>query len=659
LLIDNSARRKRQKTLDIRVIMSNPPYSAGQQSANDNAANIAYETLDADIARTYAAHTKATNKNALYDSYIRAIRWGSDRLGDSGVLAYVSGGAWVERGFADGMRKCLKEDFTNLYVFHLRGDVRKNMLSKGKAKEGGNVFGSGSMTGIAISVFVKNPNAKTHGNIYYHDIGDDLSEQQKIEIIQNFKSINGIKAAGGWQPITPDKHHDWLTQRDDSFGAFLSLGDKKDKKTAVLFENYSSGLKTQRDAWCYNYSKPNLMNNMQSMIAFYNGQVEGWSNEPVKSPAALEAFIDTNPQKISWSTSLKERVIKQVALTISDTNTIQSTYRPFTKSWLYYSRDLNERVYQMPRIFPTAQAENRVICVSGVGAQNAFTTLITNAIPDLHMIQTGQCFPLYLYEPASNTSDTLFSGAGEEGEEYIRRDGITDAGLRHFQEAYGELPLPLGEGGGEGQSIEKDHHHITKEDIFYYVYGLLHSPAYREKYGDNLSKELPRIPRVKTAADFWAFSKAGRALAELHITYETVEPYPATIQGSPKTDADYYVEKMKFGKNGAEKDKTTIIYNSHITLTNIPAAAYDYVVNGKPAIEWVMERQGVRTDKDSGIVNDANRYAVETVGNAKYPLETLLRVITVSLKTSEIVAGLPTCGYQEQGKNVDNKRVII
>jgi predicted helicase len=627
LLVDNSARRTRQKNLPIRVIMGNPPYSAGQQSANDNAANIAYPHLDASIAKTYAAHTQATNKNALYDSYIRAIRWGSDRLGDSGVLAYVSGGAWAERPFANGMRKCLQEDFTNLYVFHLRGDVRKNMLSKGKAREGGNVFGSGSMTGIAISVFVKNPNAKTHGNIFYHDIGDDLSEQQKIEIIQTFKSINGIKAAGGWQPITPDKHHDWLTQRDDSFEAFISLGDKKDKKTAVLFENYSRGLETNRDAWCYNSSYEEVSTRIQQTINFYNKEVARFKDALLNTKITkIEDFLVFDPKQISWNRSLKHSVSMKKNILFNETVIQKAVYRPFKKEWVYFDNSLNAYVNQLPRIFPYAEAENRVICVSGVGARSGFSAMMVDAIPNLHTLDTGQCFPLYLYEPATEEAQNpalITMGTTQNG--YTRRDAISKEGLQHFQAAYPSETL-------------------TKEDVFYYVYGLLHSPAYRDKYGDNLSKELPRMPRVKTAADFWAFSTAGRALAELHIGYETAEPYPATLIGNPKTDDDYRVTKMKFASKG---DKSTIIYNAHITLKDIPLAAFDYVVNGKPAVEWVMERQCVKTDKDSGIVNDANLYATETMGNAKYPLEVLLRVITVSLKTSDIVAGLPMCAYLE------------
>ncbi|MFN5588945.1 MAG: type ISP restriction/modification enzyme, partial [Holosporales bacterium] len=625
LLVDNSARRTRQKNLPIRVIMGNPPYSAGQQSANDNAANIAYPHLDASIAKTYAAHTKATNKNALYDSYIRAIRWGSDRLGDSGVLAYVSNAGWLDGNAMDGLRQCLAQEFSSLYVFHLRGNQRTSgELSR---KEGGKIFGGGSRTPIAISVFVKNPNATSHGNIYFHDIGDYLSQTQKLEIIQTFKSINGIKAAGGWQSITPDKHHDWLTQRDDSFEAFISLGDKKDKKTAVLFENYSRGIATARDAWCYNSSREKLKNNMQSMIAFYNQEIKRVAGLKLGSDTSKIAdMINYDPTKISWNRSLKNDFVKAKHHPFDEKSVYLGAYRPFSRQWAYFNRDMNDMVYQMPRIFPHASAENRVICVSGVGARSGFSALMTDKLPCLDMVEKGQCFPLYLYEPATNSENELFSNAHASDNGYARRDGITDAGLQHFQTAY------------QGETI-------TKEDLFYYVYGVLHSPAYREKYGDNLSKELPRIPRVKTAADFWAFSTAGRALADLHITYETAEPYPVTLIGTPKTDADYRVTKMKFA---SKADKSTIIYNAHITLKNIPLAAYDYVVNGKPAVEWVMERQCVKTDKDSGIVNDANLYATETVGNAKYPLEVLLRVITVSLKTSDIVASLPVCAYQEQ-----------
>lgn len=625
LTVDNSARRKRQKKLDIRVIVGNPPYSAGQTSANDNNANIDYPHLDERIRSTYAAGSKATLKNALYDSYIRAIRWASDRIGDAGVIGFVTNAGWVEANTGDGLRKCLAGEFSNIYVFHLRGNQRTS--GETSRKEGGKIFGSGSRAPIAISLLVKNPNAAEHGRIYFHDIGDYLSREEKLEKIAAYASVAGVTKQNGWNSITPDEHGDWLKQRDDSFGEFIVLGDKK-SDGAKLFDNFSSGVKTQRDAWCYNFSAKSLAKNMGQMIDFFNSESERFFiNHPnfskQESESAVDSFIDFDPIRISWTRALKKELVKNSRFALDTSEIKTGLYRPFTKQNIYFNRKLNEEVLQIPRFFPSQREENRLICLSSIGAKGGFSVLITEVIPDLQVQFNGQCFPLYLYDEeaqalASDTPD-MFSAPAAPAQR-PRRDAITDAGLAHFQEAY------------PGKAI-------SKEDLFYYVYGLLHSPEYRERYADNLSKELPRIPRVKTAADFWAFSQAGRALADLHLNYETVQPYPLTIDAKgPLTDADYRVEKMKFAKKG---DRTTVIYNSRITLRGIPEAAWGYVVNGKAALDWVMERQCVKTDKDSGIVNDANDWAIETMGNAKYPLELFQRVVTVSLETQKIVAGLP------------------
>ena len=641
LLVDNSARRKKQKKLDIRVIIGNPPYSARQSNANDNNQNVAYAGLDGRIRDTYAARSNAINKNALYDSYIRAIRWASDRIGDSGVIGFVSGNGFIEKQTMSGMRKCLAEEFTNIHVINLRGDIRKNMLSKGRAREGQNVFGSGSMTGIAIALFVKNPATKHHGQIYWHDIGDDLKTEEKLTRLDTFRSVVGIEAYNGWLSITPDEHGDWINQRDNSFNEFISLGDKKDKSSVTLFNNYSNGVKTNRDAWCYNASKNALESNMQKMVDFYNSEVVRYEAACKKSTKNewpdVDKFASNDSEKISWNRGLKNDLSRHILRNYQKKSVVPSLYRPFTRQWMYFDKNFNDMVYQIPRIFPDSLSENKVIMVSGVGARSGFSVLISSALPNLHALDTGQCFPLYLYD---YKVDDLLSADSGQGDIFssqnlvnqksdllqnqTRKDGVSDEGLKHFRSEYADEI-------------------ISKEDVFYYVYGLLHSPDYRERYADNLTKELPRIPCVKSTSDFWAFSQAGRKLADLHINYDSAPCYPVEYDGGSLLiagldDADFRVTQMKFV---SKTDKSRVIYNHKITMTGIPLEAYDYVVNGKPALEWVMERQAVTTHKDSGIVNDANLWATETMGNARYPLELFQRVITVSLETMKIVRALP------------------
>ncbi|WP_219272825.1 type ISP restriction/modification enzyme [Pseudomonas sp. Xaverov 83] len=629
LLVDNSARRTRQKALDIRVIIGNPPYSAGQNSANDNNANVAYPLLDSRIRDTYAERSTSTLKKALYDSYIRAIRWASDRIGDSGVIGFVTNGNFLETGAFSGLRQCLAEEFSSVYVFHLRGNQRTSgELSR---KEGGKIFGSGSRSPIAISLLVKNPVAQKHGQIHWHDIGDYLSQSEKLERISNFKSIAGITDANAWKLITPDEHGDWVNLRDDGFAQFIVMGNKKDESSKVIFENYSSGIKTNRDAWVYNSSRGKLERTVGSMIEFYNGEVERYSvlcSDLNKSEwPDIDTFIDFDSTKMSWTREVKQDLSRHTKRKFIASGIVQSLYRPFTKTWIYFNQHFNNCVYQMPRIFPDAMAENKVICINSVGAQKDFSAIISNHLPDLHVVQTGQCFPLYLYDSPEDQTKANKAAPGlfdvpAKPRISSRRDAITDEGLAHFSIAY----------PGED---------ISKEDLFYYVYGLLHSSEYRDKYADNLGKELPRIPAVKAAADFWAFSKAGRALADLHVDYETVAMYPANVQNSASSDSDYRVTKMKYGRKGKDKDLTTLHYNAKITVTGIPLQAYDYIVNGKPALDWVVERQCVNTHKDSGITNDANDWAVETMNNPRYPLELFLRVVTVSVETMKIVEALP------------------
>ncbi|CDO48670.1 DEAD/DEAH box helicase [Bartonella tribocorum] len=650
LFKENSEYLEHQKKLDIKVILGNPPYSTKQKNENDNAKNTPYPILDKRISETYAAHSKATNMQALYDSYIRAIRWASDRIGNAGVIGFVTNAGFITGHSMDSLRKCLVEEFSSLYIFHLRGNARTS--GEQRKKESGGIFGSGSRAPIAISILVKNPNAQQHGKIYFRDIGDYLNREEKLTIIEKLRSIDGItRSKKGWQIIKPDRHNDWLSQRDDSFKTFLALGVKKghDQK---LFENFSRGIMTSRDAWAYNSSRETLAKNMRNMIAFYNSEVERFNNSYSHADHklrtnAIDSFVNSDERKISWSYNLKRDLVKGKSFNFEEACLTQSLYRPFTRQWLYCDAALNcDGAYQM-RIFPIGQAvENRMIQITGIGAKKDFSVLMTKVVSDVNMMEGGsQCFPRYIYEDTTVSKNKnkeqshLFTNSTENSKTagLQRRDAITDEGLAHFKAAYPN---------------EK----IAKDDLFYYVYGLLHSKDYRSRYADNLSKELPRIPCVKSTDDFWKFVTAGRELGHLHVNYETVEPYPVTFKkGNPKfteisnPEKFYYVTEMKFAKikNSKEKDKSTVIYNSNITITDIPLEAYKYIVNGKPALEWVMGRQCVKTDKKSGIVNDANRYAVETIGNPAYPLELFQRVITVSLETIKIVKNLPKLEIRE------------
>lgn len=502
------------------------------------------------------------------------------------------------------------------------------------------MFGQGTRTPIAISILVKNPESVQHGSINFYDIGDYLNREQKLAIIAELGSIAAITEQKSWQTIVPDTFGDWLNQRDPNFDNYISIGDKKDKSSISVFENYSSGVKTNRDAWCYNSSFEKLTANMQGMISQYNQDIK---KAILAHPNAINATIadelmtyDTT--KISWNRSLKNDFIKLKKHCYDEASVYTALYRPYTKSALYFNRAFNDMIYQMPQIFPTRESENSVICLSLAGTKG-FSAIITNTLPDLHLIGDAQCFPRYLYEAESSNTGLFSNQRSEAG--YQRRDAINDKALKHFEEAYPQAS-------------------IRNEDVFYYIYGLLHSEEYREKYADSLVKQLPRIPKVKTYEAFATFSKVGRELAALHLNYETVDLFTngnllANVKGLSITangiiggnDQDFYVTKMKFAKMKDPEtgrnvdDKTKIIYNSNITVDGIPEEAYDYVVNGKPALEWVMERQAVTTDTKSGITNDANDWAIETMNNAKYPLELFLRIVNVSLQTQKNVRELP------------------
>jgi predicted helicase/SOS-response transcriptional repressor LexA len=610
----NSERAKKQKEQDIKVIMGNPPYSAGQTSANDNNQNIKYPKLDDRISETYGKESSATNKNSLYDSYIRAIRWASDRIKDKGVIGFVTNGSFIDGNAADGIRKTLVKEFSHLYIFNLRGNARTQ--GEERRKEGGGIFAEGSRTPVAITIMIKDPSNKGECELFYYDIGDYLNRDEKLNIVAEFKSIENLP----YQRLAPNDAGDWINQRDELFDEFMALGDKKNKNQAVIFSVYSRGVGTNRDAWVYNYSKHFLKNNIRQMIETYNENVKRY-NSRVNKDCNIEDIIDSDPKKISWSEKLKQDLKRGKFHNVDDGVIIESSYRPFSKEFLYLNRYLISDGFKMYDIFPSPSHDNIVIAVTGVGASKQFSALALNYIPNLHTLDTGQCFPRYYYEKVEHHEEIgLFENnqnkqGGHGIELYERRDAITDEALNLFKEHYNDDT-------------------INKDNLFHYIYGILHSPEYKKRFGATLKRMLPRIP---FAQDFWAFSNAGRELMDLHINYEEIEPFSVVEDINEKGNPDYTVNKMRFGKKDGSVDKSIIVYNSYITFKGIPLEAYDYIVNGKPAVEWVMERYQISTDKDSGILNDPNEWS----DHPKYIIDLLKKVINVSVKTIEIVNNLP------------------
>ncbi|MBY0379031.1 MAG: DEAD/DEAH box helicase family protein, partial [Burkholderiales bacterium] len=387
-LADNNHRRKIQKKVPIRVFIGNPPYSAGQNSGNDNNQNLKYTKLDGSISNSYEKYATATLKNSLYDSYIRAIRWASDRIDKYGVIGFITNAGWIASNSADGMRKCLKDEFSSIYIFHLRGGIRGLNGDRAK-KEGQNVFDI--MTAVAITLFIKNPQATKQGKIYFYDIGDYLTRDEKLKKISSLRSINNITLQGLWQEITPDKYNDWLNQRDDGFYNYIPLGDKKNKsdihhckaevssslrgEAVAIFENYSNGLKTNRDAWVYNYSKAKLTQNVSDMIDFYNSELERYKksdaikNQPKKLSDAekyVANFVNNDNRKIAWTVNIRAMLSKLVVANIEPDNFVCALYRPFTKGMCYFNKDWNERTLQLPKIFPEVGVDNLVIGVTSL-----------------------------------------------------------------------------------------------------------------------------------------------------------------------------------------------------------------------------------------------------------------------------------------------------
>lgn len=596
---ENSARARRQKKLDIRVVIGNPPYNVSKGTT--------YPHLEGRIAETYAAGSGAVNKNSLYDSYIKAFRWASDRIRDEGVVAFVTNGGWLDAQAMNGFRNALVKEFSHIYVFNLRGNQRTQ--GETSRREGGKIFGQGSRTPVAITILVK---SKTKGSrpcateIHYHDIGDYLSREEKLRIVDDFGDISAVP----WQTLAPDRHGDWLNKRDSEFDNYIPLAsdEKFNADSKSWFTTYSSGLKTGRDAWAVNHSAAMVEASMKKTIAYLCGQQ--------RKHGTNASEVEENRREISWNRSLLQHFARGTVLGFEPQCVVPYAYRPFDKQFCYFNRHWNDMTYQMPSIFPPEpKCPNKVIWVKSPGGSKDFSCLIADCIPDIQPDGGIQCFPLYWYEQIDTRDNAQYLPGLEKQSGYIRHDAISDFILQEFRKIAGPK--------------------VEKEDIFNYAYGALHNPDYRRKFAADLKKQLPRLPLPKDKKDFEKVERIGRELANLHLHYEEIEPWPLDEIGS----LDYHVIKMAWAKDGKAVRNDMLVVNGHLTLAGIPAEAHKYVVNGRTPLEWLIDRYQIRTDADSGIVNDPNKWGEEH-GCPEYIVELAKRLVRLSVETVRLVGEL-------------------
>ena len=580
----NDKRLKRQQEKPITAIIGNPPYSIGQTNANDNNKNISYPKLEKRLEETYVVKSSTTLTKGLYDSYVKAFRWASDRLKNQGVIGFVTNGNYLNTNSADGLRAGLYEEFNHLYIFNLRGDQRT--LGEQSRREGGKIFGSGSRTPVAISILVKD-GSDSH-ELHYHDIGDYLSQKEKLAIISGFADVSQLD----WQEIIPDENNDWLNQRDPNYQKYSDLSQE-------VFLSSAIGIATNRDIWVSGFSKNRVCRNSERLIRNYNNERLAYSNN---SADELKSLLNRQDNYIKWTRKLEQLVARNQEITFNSNNIKLSLYRPFTKKWLYYQNEVIESPGQWQKKFGQ---ENIVIVTTGRGTSRNFSVIVTNLLPDIQLQMNGQGFMRYDNE-VDETS--LFQNNDNMNQEFADKLGL------------------------------------NLDDTFAYVYGVLNSKEYQEKYANDLKKDLARIPIVKNKE---RYVEVGQKLMDLHLNYEEVPVYDG-VGITTAENPSYKVTKMRFAKKRDEKGKSvndlsTIIFNSDITVSNIPEKAYEYVVNGRSAIEWIIDQYQVKTDQKSGITDDPNEYS----DDEKYIFNLLLRIINVSVQTVDLINSLPKFEVEE------------
>ena len=610
-LPDNDERAKNQQQFPIQVIVGNPPWSAGQRRATDDNLNVEYPALEERISETYTEHSTMTNKRHLYDTYKMAIRWASDRIGEQGVIAFVTPASWIDGNAETGIRKCFAEEFSSIYVLNLLGNAR--MHGERGRYHGEGVFGSATQSPVAITILVKDLNTKQGDcSIHYRDIGGGLRREEKLEKLKEAVSVTGFS---DWQMVKPNKYHEWIGQRSDAFQHFYPLGSedaRAGRADDAIFRLYSLGLATGRDPYIYNFSRDACIGNARQMTQDYLAALSELKANP---ELTVDEVASRHNSNIKWNRELKNNLKRKKETKFMENYVRKAAYRPFIATNCYADYTFSQMKYQVDRIFPDASSENRVICVPNRGARVPFSVLVTDTMLDLNFYDSGsQYFPLYQYpEPSDPTNATgTFDGINDLPD---RIDNISDTALRAFREHYQDDT-------------------ITKDTIFDYIYGILHAHSYQEEFANDLSKMLPHIPY---APDFHAFSKAGAALADLHLNYETCQQYPLELgfahEGSPQP---HHFQLSKRAMRFAD-EKTTLIVNDHIRLTGIPDDAHHYLVDGRTPLGWLINRYKIKQDEYSGIINDPNDW----FENPCDLVTAIERIVYVSVESARIIEGLP------------------
>jgi predicted helicase len=596
---ENTERVEREKAAEIMVVIGNPPYNVGQKNENDQNKNRKYPVLDENINKTYVRSSNATNKNKLYDAYVRFFRWATDRLGErDGIVCYVTNNSFVEQIAFDGMRKYLLQDFSQIYHIDLHGNVRKNPKLSGTTH---NVFGI--QVGVGITIAIKSAR-HTQRQLYYYRVPEDWTKEEKLGFLINKHSLKGVE----WMELQQDERYTWITEGlKDDFQSYPPMGSKEARAIRLntaeaamvktIFKTYSLGVRTNRDDWAYNFDQEALKRNILRFAETYNAEADRWHRRGSET-TSVNDFVTYDDKKIKWSRDLLLDLQRKHYVEFFPQKTRNAMYRPFSKKWLFFDRILNEEVYQFPQIFPhgDSEKENILICLTDLGSEKPFMTIVSSLIPDLHLVGAGagtQCFPYYTYA-ADGTN---------------RRENITDWALEQFQSAYG------------GQ--------VTKWQIFHYIYAMLHHPQYRERYAENLKRDLPRIPLLKRVEGFARAVEIGRELMELHLNYEQAKEYPLRLEdnGSLPYTASRRVEKMRL-----TPDRSSLVVNQSLTFHEIPQEVYRYRLGNRSALEWIIDQYQVSTDPRSGITSDPNR-----LDDDEYILRLVCQIVTVSLRTVQLV----------------------